>query len=45
MFDPREVERVMQEADAAKRWYLLNLALWWRTFIAADVRDSMLAPA
>jgi asparagine synthase (glutamine-hydrolysing) len=24
-------------ADGAKRWYLLNLAMWWRTFIAKDV--------
>jgi asparagine synthase (glutamine-hydrolysing) len=35
--DPAEVDRVMQTADGAKRWYLLNLALWWRTFIAQDV--------
>ena len=30
------------EADARRptvrrRWYLLNLAMWWRTFIAGDV--------
>jgi asparagine synthase (glutamine-hydrolysing) len=31
---PREVERVLREDDGSKRWYLLNLALWWRTFIA-----------
>src|SRR5262249_39682518 len=36
-FDPTEVTRVMQAADGSKRWYLLNLALWWRTFIAKDV--------
>jgi hypothetical protein len=27
----------MRTADGAKRWYLLNLALWWRTFIAQEV--------
>ena len=37
LLDPREVARVMQQADGSKRWYLLNLALWWRTFIAEDV--------
>jgi asparagine synthase (glutamine-hydrolysing) len=37
LLDAREVGRVMQEADGSKRWYLLNLALWWRTYIADDV--------
>jgi asparagine synthase (glutamine-hydrolysing) len=40
LLDAREVDRVMREADGAKRWYLLNLALWWRTFIAEDVPRS-----
>jgi hypothetical protein len=34
------VQRVLQTADAAKRWYLLNLALWWRTFIAGDAQPA-----
>jgi asparagine synthase (glutamine-hydrolysing) len=34
LLDPAEVRRVMTAADGAKRWYLMNLALWWRTFIA-----------
>ena len=34
LLDPAEVGRVMQGADGSKRWYLLNLAMWWRTFIA-----------
>ena len=32
--DRREVDEVMRNADGAKRWYLLNLALWWRTYFA-----------
>jgi asparagine synthase (glutamine-hydrolysing) len=36
LLDPHEVNRVMQTADGSKRWYLLNLALWWRTFIAKE---------
>jgi asparagine synthase (glutamine-hydrolysing) len=36
LVDQVEIDRVMAEADGAKRWYLLNLALWWRTFIAGD---------
>jgi asparagine synthase (glutamine-hydrolysing) len=34
LLDAREVDRVMQEADGSKRWYLLNLALWWRAYVA-----------
>ena len=34
LVDADEVARVMQSADGSKRWYLLNLAMWWRTFIA-----------
>ncbi len=34
LLDRAEVDAVMQHADGAKRWYLMNLALWWRTFIA-----------
>jgi asparagine synthase (glutamine-hydrolysing) len=36
LLDGDEVARVMRTADASKRWYLLNLALWWRAFIAAE---------
>jgi asparagine synthase (glutamine-hydrolysing) len=36
LFDAGEVSRVMRRADAAKRWYLLNLAMWWRAFIATS---------
>jgi asparagine synthase (glutamine-hydrolysing) len=46
LLDATEVGRVMQGADGSKRWYLLNLALWWRTFIAEDVpRPPVLAHA
>jgi asparagine synthase (glutamine-hydrolysing) len=38
LLDAGEVQRVMQEADGSKRWYLLNLALWWRSFIAGDLQ-------
>ena len=36
LLDADEVRHVMQTADGSKRWYLLNLALWWRTFIANE---------
>jgi len=38
LLDAGEVQRVMREADGSKRWYLLNLALWWRSFIAGDLQ-------
>jgi hypothetical protein len=31
--DGDEVGRVMATADAAKRWYLPNMALCWRTLM------------
>ena len=34
LLDAAEVDAVLRHADGAKRWYLMNLALWWRTFIA-----------
>jgi asparagine synthase (glutamine-hydrolysing) len=40
LLDAAEVDRVMRTADAAKRWYLLNLAMWWRTFIAGDAATA-----
>jgi asparagine synthase (glutamine-hydrolysing) len=43
--DGREVDRVLTQADAAKRWYLLNLAMWWRHFIADDVSACAAARA
>jgi asparagine synthase (glutamine-hydrolysing) len=42
LLDAGEVVRVMQDADGSKRWYLLNLALWWRTYIAEDVPKTPL---
>jgi hypothetical protein len=36
VLDPVEVHHVLTTADGAKRWYLLNLAMWWRTFVAGD---------
>ena len=34
LLDPAEADRVMTTADGAKVWYLMNLAMWWRHFIA-----------
>jgi asparagine synthase (glutamine-hydrolysing) len=45
LLDPVEVASVMRTADASKRWYLLNLAMWWRTFIAADAAAPSSVPA
>jgi asparagine synthase (glutamine-hydrolysing) len=45
LFDPKEVERVMQTENGSKRWYLLNLALWWRTFIADEAWSVPSVPA
>ena len=45
LFDRVEVSRVMKTADGSKRWYLLNLALWWRTFIADEVLSAPPVPA
>jgi asparagine synthase (glutamine-hydrolysing) len=44
LLDHAEVRRVLATADGAKRWYLLNLAMWWRTFIAQDVPKAAAMP-
>jgi len=41
LLDPREASRVAATAQGSKLWYLLNLALWWRRFIA----NEPIAPA
>jgi asparagine synthase (glutamine-hydrolysing) len=32
--DEREVMRIIESGQARESWYLLNLALWWREYIA-----------
>jgi asparagine synthase (glutamine-hydrolysing) len=39
LLDAAEADRVMRTADGAKVWYLMNLALWWRHFIAREPID------
>jgi asparagine synthase (glutamine-hydrolysing) len=41
LLDPAEASRVAATAQGTKLWYLLNLALWWRRFIA----NEPIAPA
>jgi asparagine synthase (glutamine-hydrolysing) len=36
----REVERLLGSSKRATAWPLLNLALWWETFIAPPAADS-----
>lgn len=32
--DPAEVRRTLDSGDTSGSWYLLNLALWWKEFVA-----------
>lgn len=34
LLDAAAADRVMTTADGSKVWYLMNLAMWWRHFIA-----------
>jgi asparagine synthase (glutamine-hydrolysing) len=34
LFDPKSVREVMEQRKGHLPWYLLNLALWWKKFIA-----------
>jgi asparagine synthase (glutamine-hydrolysing) len=34
--DAAAADRVMTRADGSKVWYLMNLAMWWRHFIARE---------
>ena len=36
LLDPVAVDAVVERADGAKVWYLMNLALWWQHFIAGE---------
>lgn len=36
LLDPAAAARLMATADGSKVWYLMNLALWWRHFIARE---------
>lgn len=31
--DPLAVQRLRERGSATEQWYLLNLALWWKTFV------------
>ena len=33
---PVAADHVMTTADGSKVWYLMNLAMWWRHFIARE---------
>jgi asparagine synthase (glutamine-hydrolysing) len=36
LLDPAIADKVMTTADGSKVWYLMNLAMWWRRFIARE---------
>lgn len=36
LLDAAAADRVMTTADGSKVWYLMNLAMWWRHFIARE---------
>jgi asparagine synthase (glutamine-hydrolysing) len=36
LLDAARADRVMTTADGSKVWYLMNLAMWWRHFIARE---------
>ena len=37
LLDRRPVDNLLQTGQGSKIWYLLNLAMWWREYIACDV--------
>lgn len=40
-FDVDEVRRLAREGRGHQPWYLLNLALWWKRFIAEDSSELL----
>jgi asparagine synthase (glutamine-hydrolysing) len=38
--DRAEVMRLLDERRADQVWYLLNFALWWKTYIAGQAIDT-----
>ena len=37
LFDKDQISLLLREKNSYKSWQLLNLALWWRTFIEKGV--------
>ena len=37
LFDKDQISLLLKEKNSYKSWQLLNLALWWRTFIEQGV--------
>jgi len=35
LLNRKEINRLIDQGRGAKTWYLLNLAMWWKEFIAA----------
>jgi asparagine synthase (glutamine-hydrolysing) len=34
LFDPREIQNVLDAGKGSRIWFLLNLSLWWKRFLA-----------
>jgi asparagine synthase (glutamine-hydrolysing) len=43
LINMEEVERLFRQNKSAHLWILLNLAMWWRTFIANPIPGSEVA--
>jgi asparagine synthase (glutamine-hydrolysing) len=37
LLDRARVDHLIETGQGSKIWYLLNLAMWWREYIACDV--------
>ena len=35
VLDPRAVDRLERQGQSQQLWYLMNLAMWWREYVAA----------
>ncbi len=48
LLDPSQATEAVQTRGGLRSWCLLNLALWWKEFLApnrASVREQVLLPA
>jgi asparagine synthase (glutamine-hydrolysing) len=41
LLDERTALALVQRNEGSRAWYLLNLAMWWREYIAGDVQSAV----
>lgn len=41
LLDPKGVEALLRSSRGSQKWYILNLALWWKHYIEGEMPESV----